>query len=533
MESALFEFPSIRSRFDLNREPTKSGFRERRSMTREGILVSRQWSQRAFPLVIAVLAFVVIAPTLKSGWLGDDAFNSVLAGILGADRISLWQAMRHAFDLWFFGSGRFYPVHIAETYLVFYFFTNLFAYKLLLVSLTIATVEMFRRCVALYTSRGIGNLSALIAVSLLAVRGYHDAILSYNAMPQLVAIFVLGSLMAYRHVLRQDAGVWRLWSVVLYALAALTYEDAYGFSLLYVALAAAGRRSWRDVLHLSCPYVAIGVGLALFSLAARIVAGVPEYSPYGFNGAPNAALRTLAEQIVAAFPLSYYLFDPSRIFSRSNLYDFYNNAPLNPIVFVAFAGAMAYALHDAARDRADGRGPMAMGAAVVLLAAAPIAVLVKYQTELRPGLGYLPVFYEEFGVGLTLAGLAAFTLRRANRRAWQLLWTVSIAAIATFTAATNVRVVREAGTREARRSLERQLDGGLLASVPDGSFVTVAPQDWIAYDGQGPEGISTRGLFFLHGRKRIALVEPSDPRARVVLRYDFATQRWSVERRPL
>jgi hypothetical protein len=151
---------------------------------------------------------------------------------------------------------------------------------------------------------------------------------------------------------------------------------------------------------------------------------------------------------------------------------------------------------------------------------------------LRPGLGYLPVLYEGLGIALILAGLAVLTLRGTHRRPWRLVWTVSIAAIATLTAATNVRVVREGtGPREARRSLERQLDKGLLVSVPDGRFVTVAPQDWIAYDGQGPEGISTRGLFYLHGHKRIALVEPSDPRARILLHYDTASRRWDLERR--
>lgn len=489
--------------------------------------------QFAFPWVIAALAVTVIAPSLWSGWLGDDAFYSVLNGILGADHISLWQAMRHAFNLWFFGSGRFYPGLIVEKYLVFAIFTNLLAYKLLLVAATLATIEMFRRCVAAYTSRGLGNLAALFAVSFLAVRGYHDALLSYNAMPQFVAILALGSLLAFRGAIEGAGTSRRVLSVALYALAALTYEDAYGFSLLYVAIAACERRSWRNALRLCWPYLAIAAALAGVSLTARTFAAVPSYSPYGLNLAPIPVVRTFANQILAAIPLSYYVFDPSRIFSRSNFYDFYNNAPLNPIVFAAFVPALAYALHDAARHRDDPRGPMAIGAAVVLLAAAPIAGLVKYQNELRPGLGYLPVLYEELGIALILAALASLSLRQPQRLAWQFAWTVAIAAIATFTAATNIRVVREdAAPMEARRALERQLDAGILAGVPDGSFLTVAQtQDWIAYDGQGPEGISTRGLFFLHGGKRIALVERSDGRARIVLAYDASARRWRVIRR--
>jgi hypothetical protein len=489
--------------------------------------------RRLFPWIVAGLALVVIAPTLRSGWIGDDAFYSVLNGILGADRITLWQAMRQAFDLWFFGSGRFYPGLIVEKYLVFAVFANLLAYKLLIVAATLATLELFRRCVAAYTSRGLGNLAALVAAALLALHGYHDAILSYNAMPQVVAMLLLGSLIAFRRVLEGAGSGLRALSIALYAAAALTYEDVYGFSLLYVVIAAFERRSRRAVLAASWPYLAIAAGLALVSGAMRVAAGVPSYSPYGLSIVPAAVLRALGEQILAAFPLAYYLLDPSHIFGRSNVYDFFNNAPLNPIVFIAFVAALAYALDGAARERLDARGPIVVGAAVVVLAAAPIAGLVKYQTELKPGLGYLPVFFEEFGIALILASLAAITMRGSRRFAWQIAWSVVIAAIATVTAAANVRVVREDFARtQARQSLERQLDRGFLNGIPDGTFVTIpAPQDWIAYDGQGPEGISTRGLFYLHGAKRIHLVEPSDNRARIVLIYDPQAKRWTLRRR--
>jgi hypothetical protein len=478
---------------------------------------------------IAALGFIVIAPALWSGWLGDDAFYSVLDGVLGADHVSLWQAMRHSFDLWFFGEGRFYPGLIFEKYLVFYIFTNLLAYKLLLVAATLVTVEMFRRCVAAYTTRGLANLASLIAVTLFAERGYHDSILSYNAMPQFVAILVLGSLMAFRRVLERGANRRSGLSLALYAAAALTYEDAYGFCLLYPIVAAAIGRPWRDALRQSWPYLAIAGGLALFSLGARAVVHVPPGSLYAFDADPAPLLRTLGEQILAAFPLSYYVFDPSRIFSHHGPHDFYNNAPVQPLVFVAFALAAAYALDRAVRDCGDPRGPVAVGVAVLVLAAVPIATVVKYQHELRPGLGYLPVLYEAFGLALALAALASWTARRLRVRWYRLAWVTAIAIVGTMTQATNVRVVREdQAAREARGALEAQLDAGLLSRVPPGAFVTMMPpQDWIAYDGQGPDGISTRGLFYQHGKSQIRLVDPGDRRATIALVYDPSTHVWS------
>ena len=477
--------------------------------------------QRAFPWVVAALALAVIAPALRSGWVGDDAFYSVLDGVLGADRVSLLAAMRHAFELWFFGSGRLYPLLIVEKYLVFAVFTNLVVYKSLLVAATLATLEIFRRCIAAYTTRGFGNLCALIAVALLALRGYQDAILAYNAMPQLVAILVLLSAIAFRRTLQRAGPRWSAASIGLYALAALTWEEAYAFSLLYPALAACARRSPRDALRLGAPYVAIAAALAIVSLAARAHAGVPGYSPYGVTLAVAPILKTLGEQMLAALPLSYYLFDPSHIFGRSSYYDFYNNAPLNPLIFIAFLPPVAYALHDAARGKIDAWAATGIGTLVILFAAAPLAALVKYQQELRAGLGYLPVFYEGLGLSLILGAIAASTMRRQARVSWQVAWSIALAGLATMTQATNVRVVREEAARmQARASLEQALDRGLLARVPDGAAVTIAPQDWIAYDGQGPEAIGTRGLFFLHGSKRVALVPPGDRRARFALVYD-------------
>jgi hypothetical protein len=481
--------------------------------------------------VIAALCAAVIAPSLWSGWLADDAYYSALDGILGADRISLWQAMVHAFHLWFFGSGRFYPLLIVEKYTVFSIFTSLFAYKLLLVLGTVAVIELFRRCVAAYASRGLANLAALIALALLVERGYHDPILSYNAMPQAVALLMLGSIMAFRHVLKGETGSWGAASLALYASAALTYEDAYALALLYPVLAISARRNWRGALRASGPYLLIASALILFSLAARAIAHVPAYSPYGLNAAPDAVLRTMADQIGAAFPLSYYLLDPSHIFSRNGFYDFYNNAPVQPLLFMAFGLAAAFALGDAARESVDVRAAIAAGGAAMILAAAPIAPLVKYQHELRPGLGYLPVLYEELGLALVLAALAVLTMRQSGRRWWQAGWVVAIAAVATIVQATNVRVVREGRAEmEARAVLERQLADGLLKGVPENAFVATAPREWIAYDGQGPEGISSRGLFFLHGGRRVRLVAPSDPRTEIVLTYDPTRRRWSLMR---
>jgi hypothetical protein len=336
--------------------------------------------------------------------------------------------------------------------------------------------------------------------------------------------------LAFRRVVDGRGGAVKILAVALFALAALTYEDAYGFGILYVGLARSRGASWRQALRLAAPYLAIGIGLAFASLALRSVVHVPPGSLYASNLAWADVLRTFVDQSVAAFPLAYWLFDPSRIYSRANLFDFYNNAPVNLAVFAAFLLVTARAFAESVRDGTPPRNLITIGAAVVVLAAAPIAIIVKYQNELRLGLGYLPVFFEVFGVALVLTGLAMSTLRLKRAGLAKVAWILAIASFGAMTQAANVRLVREnQASKVARTALEHQLEGGLLANVPDGTTLVMGRSfDWIVYDDEGPDGISTRGLFFLHGGKRIYVSAPGDKRAALGLSYDSSTRTWRI-----
>lgn len=478
------------------------------------------------PVAILALGFAVVAPSLWSGWTGDDAFYSALRGMLRIEHESLWQAMRHAFLLWFHANGRFYPLHILETYLVFYVFTNLVAYKAFLIAMTLVTIELFRRCVAGYAGRNFGNLCALAVVPLLAERGYHDSILAYNAMPQVVAILMLASFASFRAALAPGGRL--ALPAALYALAALTYEDAYALCLLYPVVALAAGKPARAAIRIAAPFVAVAAALTAFSLWMRHLAHVPAGSLYASSLEPAAVVRTAAYQISSAFPLSYWIFDPSRIFSRSNVADFLRNTPVSPVTLVAAAAVAAAALRPRIGEKVRTGGAAAVGAALMVLPALPIAVALKYQRELALGLGYLPVFFQAFGTALLGGAGIVAALRRFRSPAVRTALVVLIACCITVTQAANVRLVREgAASRAARAALERQLSAGLVASVRDGSAIAVAPGfDWIDYDDDGPDGISTRGMFASYANRVIRLVPPSDPAATALLRYDAEGRRW-------
>lgn len=472
-----------------------------------------------FPFVVALLGFVVIAPSLRTGWYADDAYYWALPGWLALRHESLLAIMQHAFALWLFGNARFYPGLVVEKFWVFATFTDVLAYKWLLIVLTLVAVELFRRCVAVYASLGVANLAALVVCAILQERAYHDALLAYNGMPQVVAIAVLLSLLAFA-----GAGTGRRTvAFVLAVVAGLTYEEVYAFGLLYLALARTRTPSWAVALRRAAPFLALSALLMALGVALHLA--FPPHGSYALSLAPVPLLVAAFDQVAAAFPLVYWAADPNGIFGRSSLDDFWRNAPVDPLLVAAFAVAAWVALRrldDAARA-----GPLAaIGALVVLLLAAPVAILVKYQHELRLGLGYLPVFGEYFGAALILVAVCLAARGRFPRVA-PVVGAVAIGLVAAMTQATNVRVVRELEPDAvAQRAFIQALRHGLVAGVAENATVaTRTAEPWLEPDGTGPEGISVAGLFYAYAHARVRVVSVS-VHPDVVLEYDPADARW-------
>jgi hypothetical protein len=474
---------------------------------------------RWLPPAILALALFVILPAAATGWLADDAFYSALPGILGADRITLWQAMAHSFHMWFFGNGRFYPGLIVEKYLVFDLFTNLVAYKIFLTAATLAALEMFRRCVQAYTTPAFAALCALTAAALFLIHGYQDALIAYNAMPQLVAVSMFGSFLAFRAALAGRSRAMAVTAVMLYVLAALTYEDVYLLCVIYPLLARPLTGNWRAAVRASVPYIAVAAALALFELGLHGWVRLPPGALYAVYLNPVFFLKTAFYQVTAALPFAYWIADPLRSF------------PVLAIdAFIGFAVIGWFALR--AVERADPkRFPLGTGVLVAILPALPVAVLVKYQHELRLGIGYLPVFFQTFGVALLLAlALAAAVRSRGSGARIAAAFLLGVLGAGAY--ASNVQLARaQQPARTARAAFESAVANGLLKKVPDGSTITVPKTfDWIDYDDSGPDGISTRGLLYEYGGKRADLEAPGDKRARYGLSYSDASGTWSLYR---
>jgi hypothetical protein len=337
-------------------------------------------------------------------------------------------------------------------------------------------------------------------------------------MPQVVAIALFASFIAFRTSLAQRSRTRTAIAVACYSLAALTYEDAYLLCALYPFLARPLTGSWRAALRASAPYAAVAAALALLELGAHASAKLPPGALYAVNTDPALFARTLFYQISAAVPLAYWLADPLRTF------------PVVAIAVFAVFAAVAWIAVRALAGAAPKRLPVAAGALSAILPAIPVAVLVKYQHELRLGIGYLPVFLQTFGMAVLLASAIVAAVRSRFGSGARIVSALAVGVLAACAYASNVQLVRaQEPAREARETFENALAKGLLKDVPDGATMTIPRTfDWIDYDDSGPDGISTRGLLYRFAGKRADLEAPGDKRARYLLRYSETWGGWSL-----
>ena len=92
-------------------------------------------------LLVAPLLLVALSlwPALATGYLGDDSAFSYVNGAIGYTASSWWQVASHANKLWLESNGRLFPFAVYEKYLIFHIFTGVWTYKMVLLSLTLAS----------------------------------------------------------------------------------------------------------------------------------------------------------------------------------------------------------------------------------------------------------------------------------------------------------------------------------------------------------------------------------------------------------
>ncbi len=206
---------------------------------------------------------------LRTGYLSDDAQQSLLPGMLKVEGYSLAEGI-HLETQAYIPAGRFMPLHFAYMYSMFRATNGLFAYKAYIVAVMLLDLVLFFLLVRrVAKNEAFATFATCLVLASLQVRAFFDPMLSFFGMLPLAVAGVLSSLLFLQIYLETDRRRWLALSVFPYLTVMLIYEVVYPLFLLHLLLIGNGRRSWRG----------------------RFVAALPVLGSMAFCGAGTLVLR--------------------------------------------------------------------------------------------------------------------------------------------------------------------------------------------------------------------------------------------------
>jgi hypothetical protein len=492
-----------------------------------------------------LLAAIVLSPLLRSGFLGDDAFNSTGIGrsTLRMEHVTLAKAIYDGQLPWIH-QGRFFPVSALTAVPLYLADGQASWFKVYILGMVLLDLGLFGYFVRQATgSWGIGVLAIVVMPLLFQFRSasFHDPILGFSGLLPMVAAWMLISLIAIlaymRTGKRRDLAV----SLVAYAAGLLSYEITIPLFLLHMAIAwlYPKRHPFTKSLRISWPFaalsagaVAVAVGLRLYFGAAlttttahyvaqSAAAGDQTAGAYALNLALGPAFVTAAKQIVASLPLSYQLLEASA--AQSGLFQGFGyalsaNPAVNSAIAIGYGGLLAFIAWESWIENAERRSAASrwllpiLGVGLLVLPNVLIALSARYQGEVFWGVGYLPVYVSYFGVALLVVAGVGGAFSWARPLPWaKIVFAASAVALAGM--AVGVAVLDYQNNALDVEYVNRQylyprdvnaaaIERGVFQDLPVGARLIVGTQ---------PRSWANKLFFESHTGKRLAVVSCGDP----------------------
>lgn len=366
-------------------------------------------------ILVLLLMFICLQPVLNGGFNWDDAFFSVEAQAM---RISgepifgrVWREIVEYVRI-----GRINPFATFH-FLVFYFIPDAFAYKLLLLILTLLSGYLFYRFLRLWDKDAGPALTALLAVPLcFQLRLYHDPLNSYYGLMQVMFCELMGALICFVCWLREKKPDCLAVSLLLFAMGLMSYEMFFPLTALFVLTALFHEKKPFPALRASLPHIVLAVLLfGLSMLLRRNITEETAYSGTTFALDLNAILTALRYQLSAAFPLSYRTagYDTALFGKLIPWHSVFNTSLGQFLSSVQWQDLLACLIlvliinGNADEERGFSPRNVCFGLLLWILPGLVISLSFKYQEDLYPGIAYIPVFFSYFGAALLLREAAA------------------------------------------------------------------------------------------------------------------------------
>ena len=470
---------------------------------------ARRSLTRAWPLLaLLALTALCLSPAIGTGYWAEDVYYSAMIPSSPILNHSSWSAetmfqIKHSIMV-----GRFYPITPIITALAFILFQQVAVYKTYIIAITLLDVALFHALIRRMSGRkGFAVFATACTVVLFQFRLTVDPMLGYYAQIQWVTAAFFVSLICLHRALLERSTKFLILSVLAYFICTLMYEMTYALVIIPLFLIARSRPDRRRCVGLAVPFFAsAGFSAGMTMLVRRNFPSdnYVHHTDFSLSG----VCHSLAYQLSAGLPLSYYTADPLRLFSKGRDLSHWFDWVMQPNVILVAVVALAWfyqVLRRSRRHSAEGMEVTGEGTLVGLgfgLAIAPallISISPFHRSYISLGVGWIGVMVQYYGVGLLIAlGSRRLLARRfcgGSFGRWKSLTVATILSLilaVTFRANIEVATAINAppGSDRHRQiaanhgsawhwhrvNMIAAIDAGVLGQVPAGSRVVLANQ---------------------------------------------------------
>jgi|GEM_PF-801941 len=381
-------------------------------------------SNQSFLIIFTILfLFLSFLPVLSSGFYWDDAVFATTIPVKRISGGSIWQGIKDEIISYSL-RGRINPFATFQ-FLIFYLFPDVRVYKTILLILTLIDGFLFYKFNSELFKNQIAALAVLLLLPLcIQFRIYHDPMLGYYGLMQMMFAELMISLICFNRYLENRKKKYLILSIVFFTIGLMSYEMFYPLILLYFLLAWHSQKKWRRVLSFCIPFILIEGILLSVSFGFRFYSanmGFDTYSGTTFSFDIAKFLSAWLNQTSAAIPLSYRmagndatilkrLIPASEIFSQS-FAEFVPGITWSDVVSIMIFLFLWIEIRKRIHLPVLSRFHWAFGFTLLFGSSLVLALSEKYQNEILPGLGYLPVFFGYFGATFLIFCLAVIFYR--------------------------------------------------------------------------------------------------------------------------
>jgi hypothetical protein len=449
-----------------------------------------------------------VAPLLRLSFIDDEALNSYIDGWIRWNHSTWWSFYTSVVVLWINATGRLIPFNLGSVYLLFHLIHSAFVVKAIQIGLIGLNVGTFALVARRLTSNAVfGALAAACVALTLQIRFPSDPIAGFAPLLPLTVELLLLAILGQLEYQRNQRPLYLVLGVAAFAAAALTYEITYAYLVIFIVLAwfRASDRN-QKLIQIAAFTLPIAV-LVVANLLLRNAAHMAANNYYALSLSAGSYIRTAWIQIVAGIPLSYPYFLPVHV------YDSLNKVILDrPLAGYGLGFAFAVIVY-AALSRSTSAGVrlrkgslalcVAVGVLLWLLAVPMMAASPRWQAELVMGQGYLPAYFEYFGIALIVAAALEMTRERLPTGATTITASVLVGLLTMLTYQTNRPALRgyQPVWTQGRFAVEEAVRDGMFAGVPSGSTVLLDDSYVWDYDVGEPNSNSRYLFYFLSDKK--------------------------------